>query len=78
MVILQTLLATPLELEQGSWRCAAVYLGGGLAGALGASVLQPSLYMVGASAGVYALLMSHLANVILVSKEKSCFLIQMN
>lgn len=65
-LILKTLLATPLELEQGWWRCAGVYIGGGIAGALGASVVQPSLYMVGASAGVYALLVSHVANVLVV------------
>lgn len=60
-------MATPLELEQGWWRCAIVYIGGGISGALGASVLQPTLYMVGSSAGVYALLVSQVANVIVVS-----------
>jgi len=57
--------------EQGRIGVATIYLGGGVCGALGASLLQPSLYLVGASAGVYALLTSHLAHLYLVSKRKS-------
>lgn len=38
-----------------------------VAGSLSTSVLAPDLYLVGASAGVYALLTSQLANIILVS-----------
>lgn len=76
------MLATPLEFEQGWWRCCVVYIGGGLIGALGASLFQPTLYMVGASAGVYALLTSHLANVLLVSIEicfkKNIFEVELN
>lgn len=54
-------------MEQGRIGVATIYLGGGVCGALGASLLQPSLYLVGASAGVYALLTSHLAHLYLVS-----------
>ena len=50
---------------------ATIYLGGGVCGALGASLVHPSLYLVGASAGVYALLTSHLAHLYLVSKPKN-------
>jgi len=57
--------------EQGRIGVATIYLGGGVCGALGASLLQPSLYLVGASAGVYALLTSHLAHLYLVSATKS-------
>lgn len=54
-------------MEQGRIGVATIYLGGGVCGALGASLLQPSLFLVGASAGVYALLTSHLAHLYLVS-----------
>lgn len=70
-VVIQLVLATPLEVEQGRIGVATIYLGGGVCGALGASLLQPSLYLVGASAGVYALLTSHLAHLYLVSERKS-------
>lgn len=56
-----------MQVEQGRIAVASIYLGGGVCGALGASLLQPSLYLVGASAGVYALLTSHLAHLYLVS-----------
>lgn len=46
-----------------------------LSGSLGTAVLQPELSMVGASAGVYALLLAHLPNVIYVSSFLSCPLI---
>ena len=36
-------------------------------GSLGTSVMDPGVYLVGASGGVYALLAAHLANVLLVS-----------
>ncbi|XP_029679865.1 protein rhomboid, partial [Formica exsecta] len=70
-VVIQLVLATPLEVEQGRIGVATIYLGGGVCGALGASLLQPSLYLVGASAGVYALLTSHLAHLYLVNATKS-------
>ncbi|XP_046619722.1 protein rhomboid-like isoform X1 [Neodiprion virginianus] len=68
-VVIQLVLAVPLEVEQGWLGVAAVYLGGGICGALGASLLQPTLYLVGASAGVYALLTSHLAHLYLCHGE---------
>nr|XP_012217786.1 PREDICTED: rhomboid-related protein 2 isoform X2 [Linepithema humile] len=58
-----------IEVEQGRIGVATIYLGGGVCGALGASLLQPSLYLVGASAGVYALLTSHLAHLYLCHGE---------
>ena len=94
-IVIQLLLATPLEREQKWTRTALVYFGGGLAGinklpsqkslsakiwafygarvagSLSTSVLAPDLYLVGASAGVYALLTSQLANIILVSITKT-------
>lgn len=60
-----------LQVEQGWIGVATIYLGGGVCGALGASLLQPSLFLVGSSAGVYALLTSHLAHLYLVSSEET-------
>ncbi|XP_014203473.1 protein rhomboid-like [Copidosoma floridanum] len=68
-VLIQLLLATPLEVEQGRLAVGTIYLGGGVCGALGASLLQPNRYLVGASAGVYALLTSHLAHLYLCHGE---------
>ena len=39
---------------------AALYIAGVILGGLGASCVEPGKYLVGASAGVYALLLSHL------------------
>ncbi|GLG95002.1 Protein rhomboid [Gryllus bimaculatus] len=64
-VAIQLVLATPLEYEQGHLRTGLVYLGGGIAGSLGTSMMEPELYIVGASAGVYALLISQLSNILL-------------
>ncbi len=44
----------------GSLRVAGLYMAGVTLGALGASTVQPEKYMVGASAGVYALIAAHL------------------
>ncbi|XP_037973402.2 rhomboid-related protein 2 [Plutella xylostella] len=54
-----------LEREQRWWRLGALWAGGVAGGALGAGALQPTVHMVGASAGVYALLTAHLPNVCL-------------
>lgn len=49
----------------GSTRIGCVYLAGVLAGSMGTSIIDPDVYLVGASGGVYALLAAHLANVML-------------
>ena len=46
----------------GSLRVAGLYMAGVTLGALGASSVQPDKYLVGASAGVYALIAAHLGN----------------
>ena len=38
------------------WRLLLVYLAGVIAGSLGTSITDPSVYLAGASGGVYALL----------------------
>ena len=47
---------------KGSVRIAILYMAGVLFGALGASIVQPEKYLIGASAGVYALIFAHLGN----------------
>ncbi|XP_062135031.1 protein rhomboid [Drosophila sulfurigaster albostrigata] len=64
-VFTQLLYGLPLELLHGSGRTAVVYLAGVLAGSLGTSVVDSTVYLVGASGGVYALLAAQLANVLL-------------
>ncbi|XP_017151223.1 protein rhomboid [Drosophila miranda] len=64
-ICLQCFIGMCLELEQGHWRLAAVYLAGGLAGALANAWLQPHLLLLGASAGVYAMLFSHVPHLVL-------------
>lgn len=68
-IIIQCMFAMMLEKNQGSIRVGILYFGGGATGALGAGCLRPDL-VVGASAGVYALLISHLSHIILVSIQK--------
>lgn len=64
-VLIQCLFAAALETKQGYFRVAVLYLNSGVVGALGAACIRPEI-VVGASAGVYGLLLSHLAHVILV------------
>ncbi|XP_013195810.2 rhomboid-related protein 2 [Amyelois transitella] len=54
-----------LEYEQSWWRVMCVWVGGVVAGGIGAGLLQPEVRVVGASAAVYALLTAHLPNVCL-------------
>ena len=49
----------------GSGRVGLIYGAGVLAGSLSTSVLDPDVCLLGASGGVYSLLASHLANLVL-------------
>ncbi|XP_066293016.1 rhomboid-related protein 2-like [Branchiostoma lanceolatum] len=60
----QLLLGVPLEMIHGTFRVGAVYLAGALAGSMSTSVIDRTVYLVGGSGGVYALLAGHLANVL--------------
>ena len=44
----------------GSLRVAGLYMSGVLLGSVGASCIQPKMFLVGASAGVYSLIAAHL------------------
>lgn len=61
----QIVLAIPLEFEQSHGRVAVVYFGGAIFGSIGASLIGPRILIVGASAGVYSLLTSHIPHTIL-------------
>lgn len=71
-ILMQLLLGLPLEIVH-KWRIVVVYLCGVLAGSMGTSLTTPQVYLVGASAGVYALITAHLANVCLVSYVQFIF-----
>ncbi|XP_013110057.1 rhomboid-related protein 1 isoform X3 [Stomoxys calcitrans] len=60
MCSLQLVIAFCLETEQSHWKVAVIYVIGGISGSMATSCLQPQLSLMGASAGVYALLMSHI------------------
>lgn len=53
------------NLITGWWRVMLVYVSGVLAGSLWTSVIRPSVYLSGASGGVYALITAHLGTVIM-------------
>ncbi|KAK5981794.1 Serine-type endopeptidase, partial [Trichostrongylus colubriformis] len=59
----QIIIGVPLEVVHKPWRIAPLYVMAVLTGALLQYTLDPKVYVVGASAGVYALLTAHLANI---------------
>ena len=62
--LLQLALGLPLEMVHRWWRIMLIYLTGVMAGSLTVAVADPSVFLAGASGGVYALITAHLANVI--------------
>lgn len=64
-ICLQCFIGICLEVEQGHCRLAVVYIVGGAAGSLANAWLQPHLLLMGASAGVYAMLGSHVPHLVL-------------
>lgn len=63
-VVIQCIFAVLLEKRQGHLRVLILYFLGGFTGVLGASCVHPDL-VIGASAGVYALLISNVSDIIL-------------
>ncbi|TDG53555.1 hypothetical protein AWZ03_000370 [Drosophila navojoa] len=64
-ICLQCFIGVYLEVEQGHWRLGVVYVTGGLCGGLAHGLLQPGLSLLGASAGVSAMLCSHVPHLVL-------------
>ncbi|CAB4062532.1 RHBDL1_2_3 [Lepeophtheirus salmonis] len=68
-ILVQLLLGIPLEMVHRWWRVLLIYFCGGIAGSLLSSLTDGTVYIAGASGGVYALITAHLANVIFNWKE---------
>lgn len=64
-LFIQLPLGIILEYLNSWWRVMIVYLAGVLSGSLGASIVNPHVGLVGASAGGYALLFAFIPNFIL-------------
>lgn len=68
-LIIQIFLGVALELVHHWWRVALVYLAGVAAGSMGTSIVNPRIFLAGASGGVYALITAHIATIIMVRIE---------
>lgn len=64
-LLVQIMLGIPLEMVHKWWRVLIIYFAGVLAGSLGTSVSDPSVYLAGASGGVYALITAHVATILM-------------
>ncbi|XP_012224625.1 rhomboid-related protein 2 isoform X2 [Linepithema humile] len=64
-LLVQILLGIPLEMVHKWWRVLMIYIAGVVAGSLGTSVSDPTVYLAGASGGVYALITAHVATIIM-------------
>lgn len=76
-LIIQILLGISLEMVHRGWRVMIIYLAGVIAGSLLTSLTDPTVFLAGASGGVYALITAHIASVIINWKEMAVPLIQM-
>ncbi|XP_022902730.1 rhomboid-related protein 2 [Onthophagus taurus] len=76
-LFVQLLLGVPLEMVHKWWRVLIVYLAGVIAGSLGTSVTDPSVWLAGASGGVYALITAHIASIIMNWKDMTYPLAQL-
>lgn len=75
-VIIQLVVGFPLELIHSWWRVLIVYVSGVIAGALSYAFFSPPCGgLVGASAGVYALLAAHISSSLLVRILAILFLV---
>jgi membrane associated rhomboid family serine protease len=59
-------LGIPLEMVHGWWRVLTIFFTGAVFGSLLTSVTDPTVYLAGASGGVYAIITAHLATIIMV------------
>uniref|UniRef100_A0A1A9WZK3 Rhomboid-like protein n=1 Tax=Glossina brevipalpis TaxID=37001 RepID=A0A1A9WZK3_9MUSC len=63
-ICLQLLIGMRLEIEQGHLKVAIIYMMGVISGSLATLYFLPQLSLMGASAGVYAMLTSHIPHLI--------------
>ena len=66
-VLMSIVLGIPLELVHRFYRIGPLFISGVVLGALVQYAFNPQNPVVGSSAGVYALIVAHMANVVLVS-----------
>lgn len=66
-ITMQLVVAVPLEWYQDNIRPAIVFMAGIVFGTLGTFIFQTETKVIGASAGTYALLLSHCADCFMVS-----------
>ncbi|XP_043485829.1 rhomboid-related protein 2-like isoform X2 [Polistes fuscatus] len=64
-LFVQIMLGIPLEMVHKWWRVLIIYIAGVIAGSLGTSVSDPTVYLAGASGGVYALITAHVATILM-------------
>ncbi|XP_072155997.1 rhomboid-related protein 2 isoform X1 [Bemisia tabaci] len=64
-LLVQILVGVPLEMVHKWWRVLSIYLAGVIAGSLGTSIADPSVFLAGASGGVYAIIAAHVSTIIL-------------
>lgn len=65
-ICIQIMLGIPLEMVHKWWRILIIYLCGVLSGSLFTSIVDPKVFLAGASGGVYSLLAAHIATIVLV------------
>jgi rhomboid-related protein 1/2/3 len=76
-IIFQIVIGIPLELVHKWYRVSIIYISGVIAGSVAHSIISKENRLAGASAGVYALLSAHIANIILNWKEMKSVVIQL-
>ena len=75
-MVLQVMVGLPLEMSHGTRRLALVYGFGVISGSLATSVCDTTVFLAGASGGIYALVTAHLATLILNWTEDMAILQQ--
>jgi len=64
-MVIFMLICPLLELAHDSFRPAGIYIIGVICGSILSAILAPKVYLCGASGGVYALVLAHIANIIM-------------
>ncbi|CAH1132732.1 unnamed protein product [Ceutorhynchus assimilis] len=76
-LLTQIFLGLALELRNRWYRVLTVYMAGVVAGSLVTSIMDPGVFLAGASGGVYAILTAHLSNIIINWSEMAYPIIQL-
>lgn len=71
------MLGIPLEMVHKWWRVLIIYFAGVIAGSLGTSISDPSVWLAGASGGVYALITAHVATILMNWKQMEFAILQL-